>query len=120
MRTPEPRRLCALAGSQGRAALRGARLILPLFLLPTHQEDRLMRSGSELTVLALVVIVAGSVPAVGAPGNSPQCKAGTGRDDGEFVGPNGTVYVSERAFIERGLRCGTKELDEETQARIEQ
>jgi hypothetical protein len=29
--------------------------------------------------------------------------------DGTFVGPDGTQYVSQEAFVERGLRCGTRE-----------
>jgi hypothetical protein len=29
--------------------------------------------------------------------------------DGTFVGPDGTRYVSQQAFVDAGLRCGTKE-----------
>ena len=32
--------------------------------------------------------------------------------DGTFVGPDGTHYVSQRDFIESGLRCGTRETDD--------
>lgn len=31
--------------------------------------------------------------------------------DGTFVGPDGTVFVSQRAFIDAGLRCGVRESD---------
>lgn len=32
--------------------------------------------------------------------------------DGSFVGPDGTHYVSQQDFVERGLRCGTRDLNE--------
>jgi hypothetical protein len=32
--------------------------------------------------------------------------------DGSFVGPDGTHYVSQQDFVERGLRCGTREADD--------
>ena len=32
--------------------------------------------------------------------------------DGTFVGPDGTHYVSQLDFVERGLRCGTREADD--------
>src|SRR5262245_38253634 len=32
--------------------------------------------------------------------------------DGSFVGPDGTRYVSQRDFVESGLRCGTRETDD--------
>jgi hypothetical protein len=32
--------------------------------------------------------------------------------DGTFVGPDGTHYVSQQQFVESGLRCGTRELDD--------
>jgi len=31
--------------------------------------------------------------------------------DGTFVGPDGTHYVSQEAFVDAGLRCGTREGD---------
>jgi hypothetical protein len=31
--------------------------------------------------------------------------------DGTFVGPDGTHFVSQQAFVESGLRCGTREDD---------
>jgi len=45
-----------------------------------------------------------------------QTRAGQGRQlrpghqpDGTFVGADGTQYVSQQAFVESGLRCGTRE-----------
>src|SRR5262245_56596622 len=32
--------------------------------------------------------------------------------DGSFVGPDGTHYVSQKDFVDSGLRCGTIEADE--------
>jgi hypothetical protein len=32
--------------------------------------------------------------------------------DGSFVGPDGTHYVSQRDFVESGLRCGTRDDDD--------
>ena len=32
--------------------------------------------------------------------------------DGTFIGPDGTHYMSQVDFIERGLRCGTRDADE--------
>lgn len=31
--------------------------------------------------------------------------------DGTFVGPDGTVFVSQQAFVDAGLRCGVREAD---------
>jgi Pregnancy-associated plasma protein-A len=40
--------------------------------------------------------------------------------DGTFVGPDGAVYVSHRAFVESGRRCWTKDDDDETKERIQE
>ena len=32
--------------------------------------------------------------------------------DGTFIGPDGTHYISQQDFVERGLRCGTREADD--------
>jgi len=39
------------------------------------------------------------------------------QSDGTFVGPDGTQYVDQQAFIERGLRCGTRE-DEDVERSV--
>jgi len=51
---------------------------------------------------------------------------GAGGDPGRAPGPDGPVFtfqghewVSQRAFIESGARCGTRDVDEEEQAEIE-
>ena len=44
-------------------------------------------------------------------GQSQQARPGH-QPDGSFVGPDGTHYVSQQEFVERGLRCGTREADD--------
>ena len=44
-------------------------------------------------------------------GQSQQARPGH-QADGSFVGPDGTHYVSQQEFVERGLRCGTREADD--------
>jgi len=79
------------------------------------------RRGFVLAILAFSVVFAGSVlVANAAPGNSPQCDAERAQlDERPFIGPDGTVYTSHRAFIEAGRRCAVGPVDEETEARIQ-
>lgn len=51
-----------------------------------------------------------SVPTVTAqaPGQRAQLRPGM-QQDGTFVGPDGTQYVSQQEFVDNGLRCGTRE-----------
>src|SRR5678815_490476 len=44
-------------------------------------------------------------------GQSQQARPGH-QPDGTFVGPDGTHYVSQRDFVESGLRCGTRDSDD--------
>ena len=44
-------------------------------------------------------------------GRGAQARPGH-QPDGSFVGPDGTHYVSQQEFVERGLRCGTREADD--------
>lgn len=44
-------------------------------------------------------------------GRGQQARPGH-QSDGSFIGPDGTHYVSQQDFIERGLRCGTREADD--------
>ncbi|HEX4947238.1 MAG TPA: zinc metalloprotease [Blastocatellia bacterium] len=52
---------------------------------------------------------------VNAQGQRPQARPGH-QPDGTFVGPDGTHYVSQRSFIEAGLRCGVRDTDAEKAA----
>lgn len=40
----------------------------------------------------------------------PEVRPGQ-QKDGTFVGPDGTVFVSQQAFVDAGLRCGVREAD---------
>ncbi len=44
-----------------------------------------------------------------APGRGQQQLRPGHQPDGTFVGPDGTQYISQQAFVENGLRCGTRE-----------
>lgn len=65
--------------------------------------------------LVLVIAISGyylrSVTAQGQ-GQGPQFRPGH-QPDGTFVGPDGTHYTSQQAFIDAGLRCGTKDVLED-------
>lgn len=52
---------------------------------------------------------------VNAQGQRPEQRPGH-QPDGTFVGPDGTHYISQKAFIDAGLRCGTRQ-DEEADQR---
>ncbi len=59
--------------------------------------------------LGLVITISGyylqSVTTAQGQGQGQQSRPGM-QPDGTFVGPDGTVFVSQRAFVESGLRCG--------------
>lgn len=61
--------------------------------------------------LVLIIAISGyylrSVTAQGQ-GQGQQQRPGH-QPDGTFVGPDGTHYVSQQAFIDAGLRCGTRQ-----------
>ena len=57
----------------------------------------------ELSVQVTMAQGQGRGRAQSRPGHQP---------DGTFVGPDGTHYVSQQDFVERGLRCGTREADD--------
>ncbi len=40
----------------------------------------------------------------------PEVRPGQ-QKDGTFVGPDGTVFISQQAFVDAGLRCGVREAD---------
>jgi len=50
-----------------------------------------------------------SVQSVTAQGQSERQFRPGHQSDGTFVGPDGTHYVSQEAFVDSGLRCGTRE-----------
>ncbi len=73
-------------------------------------------------VLCLSLILAGSsyylqkVSAQGqGQGQRPELRPGH-QPDGTFVGPDGTVYVSQQSFVDAGLRCGVRDADAEKSA----
>jgi Pregnancy-associated plasma protein-A len=65
--------------------------------------------------LSLILAISGyylqKVSAQGQ-GQRPALRPGH-QPDGTFVGPDGTHYVSQRDFVEAGLRCGVKDSDDE-------
>lgn len=77
-----------------------------------------MKKGNSLlvgAVMGLALIVSFrefSTPtaAVQGQGRAPQSRPGH-QPDGTFVGPDGTHYASQQDFVDRGLRCGTREDD---------
>jgi len=78
-----------------------------------------MKRSSLFAVVVMGLALAGSfkvasVPSVTAEGQGQsqrQWRPGH-QPDGTFVGPDGTHYVSQEAFVESGLRCGTREADD--------
>src|SRR5262245_43746802 len=67
--------------------------------------------GATMALALIFSYIQFSVPSVTA-----QAQGGQGRQfrpghqpDGTFVGADGTHYVSQQAFVESGLRCGTRE-----------
>lgn len=61
---------------------------------------------SLMIVVAVTTAFAGNEP---RPGLQP---------DGTFVGPDGTVWASQRSFVESGARCGARHVDEIESHRI--
>jgi hypothetical protein len=62
--------------------------------------------------LCLVLMLSGNYQQpVSAQGQAPQLRPGV-QPDGTFVGPDGTVFVSQRAFVESGLRCAFRQVDD--------
>jgi hypothetical protein len=56
--------------------------------------------------LCLVIALSGyNSQSVSAQGQGQQQRPGL-QADGTFVGPDGTVFVSQKAFVDSGLRCG--------------
>jgi Pregnancy-associated plasma protein-A len=54
-----------------------------------------------------------STPTVTAQGQRQQQQLRPGHQpDGTFVGPDGTHYITQQDFVDRGLRCGTREDDD--------
>ena len=70
--------------------------------------------GLAAICLGLILAVSGyylqDVSAQGQ-GQGPELRPGVQRD-GTFVGPDGTVFVSQRAFVDSGLRCGSRQTPE--------
>jgi hypothetical protein len=62
-------------------------------------------------VLGLALVISYGQFSAPAQGQRWETRPGL-QVDGSFVGPDGTQYVSQQAFVESGLRCGTRE-DEE-------
>ncbi|HEY0593280.1 MAG TPA: zinc metalloprotease, partial [Thermoanaerobaculia bacterium] len=58
--------------------------------------------GSLLVSVILVLLSAAALAQPSHPGRQP---------DGTFVGPDGTVYASQRAFVEAGKVCATRDGD---------
>lgn len=59
--------------------------------------------------LSLIVVISGYYM---VNAQRPELRPGH-QPDGTFVGPDGTHYTSQQAFIDAGLRCGTKDLPED-------
>lgn len=67
--------------------------------------------GASVTVALFVILAIGAsfIPGVTAQGQRQGQQRPGHQPDGSFVGPDGTHYVSQQAFVESGLRCGTRE-----------
>jgi hypothetical protein len=59
-------------------------------------------------VLSYIEFSAPMITAQGQQRGGRQSRPGH-QPDGTFIGPDGTHYVSQQAFVENGLRCGTRE-----------
>ncbi|HEX7705171.1 MAG TPA: zinc metalloprotease [Thermoanaerobaculia bacterium] len=74
----------------------------------------------RLVRLAVVLLVVLLVPTVLlAQGKSGDRSHPGMQPDGTFIGPDGTVFASQRAFVDAGRRCAVPHLDEEEVARVE-
>ncbi len=61
--------------------------------------------------LILVLTISGYyLQSVTAQGQSQQSHPGH-QPDGTFIGPDGTHYVSQKDFVDAGLRCGVRDTD---------
>jgi hypothetical protein len=60
-----------------------------------------------VALLSLILAISGYYVQK-ASAQRPEVRPGH-QPDGTFVGPDGTRYVSQQAFVDAGLRCGTKE-----------
>lgn len=71
--------------------------------------------GTSVTAALVVTLAIGAyfMPRVTAQGQGQRQGQGQTRPgqqpDGSFVGPDGTHYVSQQAFVDSGMRCGTRE-----------
>ena len=78
-------------------------------------------TGAAIGLAFVIAVSESSMQRAGAQGQrqgqgaNQSLRPGVQRD-GTFVGPDGTHYVSQRDFVDRGLRCGTRELSDAERA----